>query len=51
MKHWEARIKEKNNHHILTPSYYGNVNKEFLIKFWGLNEYDIEWYELNLIKD
>ena len=51
MKHWEAKIKEKGNSHILRPSYYGDVDKEYLIKFWGLNEPDVEWYELNLIED
>lgn len=51
MKHWEARIKERCNPHIVTPSYYGDVDREYLIKFWGLNEPDIEWYELKLVED
>ena len=46
MKHFTAKIKEQGNSHILTPSYTGDVDKEFLIKFWGLNEPDIEWYTI-----
>jgi hypothetical protein len=46
---YEAKIKEKGNPHVLTPSYTGDsetVNEEFLIKFWGLNEQDVESYEI-----
>ena len=46
---YEARIKEKGNPHVLTPSYTGDsktVNEDFLIKFWGLKEPDVESYEL-----
>ena len=46
---YEARIKEKGNQHVLTPSYTGDsdtVNEEFLIKFWGLNVPDVESYEI-----
>lgn len=46
MKHFTAKIKEHGNDHILTPSYTGDVDKEFLIKFWGLNEPDVEWYTI-----
>ena len=46
-RHFEARIKEVGNDHILTPSYSGCVDKAFLIKFWGLDAPDIEWYEIN----
>ena len=46
---YEARIKEKGNPHVLTPSYTGDsetVNEEFLIQFWGLKNPDVESYEL-----
>ena len=51
MKHWKATIKERNKNGLLTPSYIGNVTKEFLIDFWGLNEPDVEWYEIHEIKE
>ena len=50
---WEARIKEKGNPNVLTPSYTGDdstVTREFLIKFWGLNESDVESYKLNKVE-
>lgn len=43
---WQATIKERGNDHILTPTYTGDVDKEFLIEFWGLNNPDVEWYKL-----
>lgn len=46
MKYFEATIKEKGHDSILTSSYCGDVDKEFLVKFWGLNNDDVEWYEL-----
>lgn len=49
---WEAKIKEKGNPSILTPSYTGDsetVTREFLIDFWGLNNPDVESYELNQV--
>ena len=50
---WEARIKEKGNPSVLTPSYTGDaetVTREFLIDFWGLNDPDVESYELRQVK-
>lgn len=46
MKTWKATIKERDCNHLLTPTYIGNVDREFLINFWGLNESDVEWYKL-----
>lgn len=47
MKHYQAVIKEKLNEHVLTPKYHGDyMSKEDLIKFWGLDQSDIEWFEL-----
>ena len=50
---WEAKIKEKGNPSILTPSYTSDsetVTREFLIDFWGLNEPDVESYELKQVQ-
>lgn len=55
MKTWKARIKEKNNDHILTPEYSwfdsGEKTRQEMIEFWGLNEPDVEWYELELFEE
>lgn len=40
------RIKEKNNAHIIETEYLGNVDEKFLIGFFGLNDEDVEWYEI-----
>lgn len=45
-KHWAAKIKEHGNDNILTPTYWGYVDKKYLIDFWGLNDPDVEWYEI-----
>lgn len=50
MKTWKATIKERGRNHLLTPTYIGNVDREFLINFWGLKEPDVEWYKLECVK-
>ena len=47
MKCFEVKIKEKGHDSILHPSYSGNVDKAFIIKFFGLDQDDVEWYEIN----
>ena len=57
---WKATIKERGNANILTPSYTFSedlyeqneeLTRKFLIKFWGLEQPDVEWYELKKIND
>ena len=45
---YKAKIKEVGKEHICEPSYssYTPVSKEFLIDFWGLENDDVEWYEI-----
>jgi len=47
MKHFRATIKEKGMDGVirtLRPEFVGNVTKDFLIDFWGLNNPDVlEW--------
>lgn len=46
-KTYMAEIKEKGNPSILTPQSYGHsYSKQDLIKFWGLDQPDIEWFKL-----
>ena len=47
MKHFKATIKEKGGA-ICTPEYFGDdyTTIEFLEKFWGLNNDDVEWAEI-----
>lgn len=51
MKGWRARIKEVGNPHLLTPELYGDFDEEYAIKFWGLNQPDVEWYKLEAIEE
>lgn len=46
MKTWEITIKEVGNPHLLHPSYTGDVDRDFIIEFFGLNEPDVEWYKI-----
>ena len=58
---WKATIKERDNERVLTPTYsmpndmFGHIadehqreyeTREFLKKFWGLDNPDVEWYKL-----
>ena len=47
MKHFRATIKENGSDGVIRhvfPEFVGNVTKEFLIDFWGLNNPDVlEW--------
>ena len=47
MKRYFAHIKEKYNDTILKPKYKGNFkSKDEIIKYWSLDNSDIEWYEI-----
>lgn len=47
-----AEIKEVGNQTILTPSLIcDRMTVEGLVRFWGLNESDVEWYRLYQIVD
>lgn len=46
MKTWEITIKEAGNPNLLHPSYTGDVDRDFIIEFFGLNEPDVEWYKI-----
>lgn len=45
-KHWKIEVKEKYSDAILKPELHGNYDKEDVIKFFGLNEPDIEWFKI-----
>ena len=49
MKTFKATIKEKGNDSLLHPTYTGDVDEEYLVKFWGLDNDDVEWYKIEEI--
>ena len=51
MKTVEVTYKEINNNNISHNSYLGNddLTLDFVIKFFGLKEPDIEWYNVEFV--
>lgn len=43
-KTWIVTIKEKGNPNPITTSYTGECNYEFVKKFFGCDQPDVEWY-------
>lgn len=50
MKIFKAKIKERNNDHILTPEYWGDdfTTIDFVESYWGVHDDDVEWYEIKV---
>ena len=48
-KHFELTIKERGGAE-LHPSYMGDVDKQFLIDFFGLDKPDVESYEIHEVQ-
>lgn len=64
MRHWRAKIKERDNDHILSPEWVSSefdyitddnirecMIRKHLREFWGLDKPDVEWYILEEVKD
>lgn len=49
-KHFKIRAKERTTGQIVTPEYVGNKTREQVIEFFGLEEPDIEWYEISEVE-
>lgn len=45
-RHWKIRLKERTTGHICTPEHIGYLDRQGVIKFFGLDEPDIEWYDI-----
>ena len=48
-RHFEITVKEKGGA-VLHPSYIGDVNEAFLIKFFGLDNPDVESYDIREVQ-
>lgn len=48
MKTYNVRIKEYGNDHILTPSITTNKGYDYVVEWFGLNNPDVEWYEISV---
>ena len=47
-KCWQVRFREKGKSEKLTK-HLGHLTKEEVIKFFGLNDPEIEWYDIQEI--
>ena len=45
-RHFKIRAKERTTGQIVTPEYSGFKTETEIIEFFGLEEPDIEWYEI-----
>ncbi len=45
-RHFKIRAKERTTGQIVTPEYIGYKNRAEIIEFFGLEEPDIEWYDI-----
>ena len=50
MRHWEIKIKEFKTPHVIETAHYGNLSRKEVIDFFGLNNADVDWYEIKLIE-
>lgn len=50
-KHYRVTIKEIGKDGVLTPQFHGEIDRAGLIKFFGLNEPDVEWYKIEELTD
>ncbi len=46
-RHWKIKLKERTTGQILTPEYIGYKDREKVIEFFGLENQDVEWYEID----
>lgn len=44
--HYRIRARERTTGRIVTPEYIGSKTRAEVIEFFGLEEPDIEWYEI-----
>ena len=49
MTTYNITVKEVGNPRLLHPSYTGDVDEQFIIKFFGLKEPDVEWYKIEKV--
>ena len=46
MRKWIVTIKEVERPKLITTTYVGDVDREFVEEFFGCNEPDVEWYKI-----
>ena len=49
-KHFKIITNEVGREHPIETEYIGDVNRTYLIKFFGLREADVEWFRIEEIQ-
>ena len=49
-KCWEIKFKETNKDKIHTTKHLGHMTEDEVVKFFGLEDVDIEWYDIEEVK-
>lgn len=49
--HYRVRIKEWNTPHWIESEYIGNLTRQQIIEFYGLNEPDVEDYKIEVVNE
>ena len=51
MRTWKVTIKEVMMDKPITSIYVGDVDREYVKKFYGCDQPDVEWYKIELEKE
>ena len=51
MKHWKITVKETGRLKPIVTQHHGNLDRQGVIDFFGLNESDVEWYTIEEMTD
>lgn len=51
MRKWKIEYKEVGSDRIRTTTHTGNLTKEQVIVFFGLNNSDVSWYDVTEITE
>lgn len=49
-KCWEVRFREKGKSKTHTTKHLGHMTEDEVIKFFGLEDTDVEWYDVKELK-
>lgn len=50
-RHFKIRAKERASGQIVTPEFIGYKTQAEVIEFFGLEDPDIEWYEITEVEE
>lgn len=51
MRHWKIIIKETGRPKPIETQHHGNLDRQGVIDFFGLDNCDVEWYKIEEITE